>query len=169
MNKARIDGNGQVEVLTPEQATHEAYFSKSGRYFVDNYSRADLEPRSVLRDNKGKVIMELASPDLTRLYETGWKMPEPFTVKAADGHTDLYGFMWKPFDFDSTRRYPIISYVYPGPQTEAIPLEFSVTAAYNVGLAQIGFVVVTFGHRGGSPMRDKWYHTFGYNLSLIHI
>ena len=107
--------------------------------------------------------MELASPDLTRLYETGWKMPEPFTVKAADGHTDLYGFMWKPFDFDSTRRYPIISYVYPGPQTEAIPLEFSVTAAYNVGLAQIGFVVVTFGHRGGSPMRDKWYHTFGYN------
>ena len=163
VNKARIDGNGQVEVLTPEQATHEAYFSKSGRYFVDNYSRADLEPRSVLRDNKGKVIMELASPDLTRLYETGWKMPEPFTVKAADGHTDLYGFMWKPFDFDSTRRYPIISYVYPGPQTEAIPLEFSVTAAYNVGLAQIGFVVVTFGHRGGSPMRDKWYHTFGYN------
>ena len=54
VNKARIDGNGQVEVLTPEQATHEAYFSKSGRYFVDNYSRADLEPRSVLRDNKGK-------------------------------------------------------------------------------------------------------------------
>ena len=92
VNKARIDGNGQVEVLTPEQATHEAYFSKSGRYFVDNYSRADLEPRSVLRDNKGKVILELASPDLTRLYETGWKMPEPFTVKAADGHTDLYGF-----------------------------------------------------------------------------
>ena len=163
VNKARIDGNGQVEVLTPEQATHEAYFSKSGRDFVDNYSRADLEPRSVLRDNKGKVIMELASPDLTRLYETGWKMPEPFTVKAADGHTDLYGFMWKPVDFDSTRRYPIISYVYPGPQTEAIPLEFSVTAAYNVGLAQIGFVVVTFGHRGGCPMRDKWYHTFGYN------
>lgn len=163
VNKARIDGNGQVEVLTPEQATHRVQFSKSGRYFVDNYSRADLEPRSVLRDNTGEVILELASPDLTRLYETGWKMPEPFTVKAADGHTDLYGFMWKPFDFDSTRRYPIISYVYPGPQTEAIPLEFSVTAVYNVGLAQVGFVVVTFGHRGGSPMRDKWYHTFGYN------
>lgn len=162
-NKARIDGNGEVEMLTPEQATHNVYFSESGRYFVDNYSRADLEPRSVLRNNKGKVIMELASPDLTRLYETGWKMPEPFTVKAADGHTDLYGFMWKPFDFDSTRTYPIISYVYPGPQTEAIPLEFSVTAAYNVGLAQVGFIVVTFGHRGGSPMRDKWYHTFGYN------
>ena len=162
VNKARLDG-GKVEILSPEQATHEAYFSESGRYFVDNYSRADMEPRSVLRDNKGKVILELASPDLTRLYETGWKMPEAFTVKAADGATDLYGFMWKPFDFDSTLHYPIISYVYPGPQTEAIPLEFSVSAVYNVALAQVGFVVVTFGHRGGSPMRDKWYHTFGYN------
>ncbi|MFR4037536.1 MAG: alpha/beta hydrolase family protein [Butyricimonas faecalis] len=116
----------------------------------------------MLRDNKGKVIMELASPDLTRLYETDGRCPEPFTVKAADGHTDLYGFMWKPL-ISIRRHYPIISYVYPGPQTEAIPLEFSVTAAYNVGLAQVGFVVVTFGHRGGSPMRDKWYHTFGYN------
>lgn len=162
VNKARMDGDGKVEVLTPEQATHEAYFSESGRYFVDNYSRADLEPRSVLRDNKGKLIFELVAPDLKRLYETGWKMPEPFTVKAADGMTDLYGFMWKPFDFDSTKMYPIISYVYPGPQTEAIPLTFSVSAVYNVPLAQVGFIVVTFGHRGGSPMRDKWYHTFGH-------
>lgn len=162
VNKAHFDGNGKAEMLTPEQATHEAVFSESGRYFVDNYSRVDLEPRSVLRDNKGKVIMELASADLSRLYATGWRMPEPFTVKAADGTTDLYGYMWKPFDFDSTRTYPIISYVYPGPQTEAIPLKFSILAAYNTALAQVGFVVVTFGHRGGSPLRDKWYHTFGY-------
>ena len=162
-NKAKIDGHGQVEMLTPEQATHVVFFSKSGRYFVDNYSRADMEPRSVLRDNHGKVVLELVSPDLTRLYEMGWRMPEPFTVKAADGITDLYGFMWKPFDFDSTRVYPIISHVYPGPFTESIPLEFTVNTEYNAALAQVGFIVVTFGHRGGSPMRDKWYHTFGYN------
>ncbi|WP_018337503.1 S9 family peptidase [Butyricimonas synergistica] len=162
INKARIDGNGQVEMLTPEQATHEAVFSGSGRYFVDNYSRVDLEPKSVLRDNKGKKILDLASPDLAALYATGWRMPEPFTLKAADGVTDLYGYMWKPADFDSTKTYPIISYVYPGPQTEAIPLKFSIKAAYNTALAQVGFVVVTFGHRGGSPLRDKWYHTFGH-------
>lgn len=162
-NKAKIDGHGQVEMLTPEQATLVVFFSKSGRYFVDNYSRADMEPRSVLRDNHGKVVLELVSPDLTRLYEMGWRMPEPFTVKAADGITDLYGFMWKPFDFDSTRVYPIISHVYPGPFTESIPLEFTVNTEYNAALAQVGFIVVTFGHRGGSPMRDKWYHTFGYN------
>ena len=117
----------------------------------------------MLRNTDGKVVLELASPDLSRLYETGWKMPEMFTVKAADNVTDLYGYMWKPADFDSTRQYPIISYVYPGPQTEAIPLEFSVVTGFNnAALAQVGFIVVTFGHRGGSPLRDRWYHTYGY-------
>lgn len=152
-----------MKLLTPEQATHKVHFLTGGRYFVDNYSRADMAPRSVLRNTDGKVVLELASPDLSRLYETGWKMPEMFTVKAADNVTDLYGYMWKPADFDSTRQYPIISYVYPGPQTEAIPLEFSVVTGFNnAALAQVGFIVVTFGHRGGSPLRDRWYHTYGY-------
>lgn len=107
--------------------------------------------------------MELARPDLKRLYEMGWKMPERFTVKARDGVTDLYGVMWKPVDFDSTKTYPVISYVYPGPQTEAVPFSFTVSGTYNMALAQLGFIVVNFGHRGGSPQRDKWYHTYGYN------
>ena len=160
--KANIDGGG-VTLLTPEDANHSTGMPKSCRYMVDNYSRVDLEPRSVLRDNNGREIMELARPDLRRLYETGWQMPERFTVKAKDGVTDLYGVMWKPFDFDSTRRYPIISYVYPGPQTEAMTLSFSPTGVYNAALAQVGFIVVNFGHRGGSPQRDKWYHTYGYD------
>lgn len=160
VNKAWIDKEGKVQMLTPEEATHGVVFSKSGRYFVDNYSRADLEPRSVLRDNKGKVVCELASPDLTRLYQAGWRMPESFTIKAADGTTDLYGYMWKPIDFDSTKRYPIISYVYPGPQADGVPYEFNPSGYFNTALAQLGFVVVTFGHRGGTPFRDRWYHTY---------
>lgn len=159
--KAGIDG-GEVKLLTKEDANHRTVMPKSCRYMVDNYSRVDLEPVSVLRDNNGKVIMELARPDLKRLYETGWKMPERFTVKAKDGVTDLYGVMWKPFDFDSTRKYPIISYVYPGPQTEATPFDFTVSGSYNMALAQVGFIVVNLGHRGGSPQRNKWYHTYGY-------
>lgn len=163
LNKVRLDGKGDVQLLTPELATHKVHFLAGGRYFVDNFSRVDMEPRSVLRNSDGKIVLELASPDLSRLYETGWKMPEPFTVKAADNMTDLYGYMWKPADFDSTKRYPIISYVYPGPQTEAVPFEFSVVTAFNnAALAQVGFIVVTFGHRGGSPLRDRWYHTYGY-------
>lgn len=160
--KAHIDATG-VSLLTSEDANHKVMMPKSCRYMVDNYSRVDLEPRSVLRDNQGKIIFELARPDLRRLYEMGWKMPERFTVKAADGVTDLYGVMWKPFNFDSTRRYPVISYVYPGPQTEAMTLDFSPAGVYNVALAQVGFIVVNLGHRGGSPQRDKWYHTYGYD------
>lgn len=160
--KAGIDG-GPLTLLTTEDANHKTEMPKSCRYMVDNYSRVDLEPRSVLRDNNGNVIMELARPDLRRLYETGWQMPERFTVKAKDGVTDLYGVLWKPVDFDSARRYPIISYVYPGPQTEAQTLDFSPTGVYNSALAQVGFIVVNFGHRGGSPQRDKWYHTYGYD------
>ena len=160
--KASLDREG-VQLLTPEEANHSVFMPVSGRFLVDNYSRVDLEPRSVLRDSRGKVLMELARPDLKRLYEMGWRMPERFTVKARDGVTDLYGVMWKPVDFDSTRAYPVISYVYPGPQTEAVPADFTVTGVYNMALAQVGFIVVNFGHRGGSPQRDKWYHTFGYD------
>lgn len=160
--KAHIDRTGET-LLTPEDAQHQVHMPKSCRFLVDNYSRVDLEPRAVLRDREGKVIMELERPDLKRLYETGWQMPERFTVKAKDGVTDLYGVMWKPFDFDSTRTYPIISYVYPGPQMEAAVLAFSASGGYNTALAQLGFIVVNFGHRGGSPYRDKWYHTYGYD------
>lgn len=160
--KAGFDRLGETP-LTPEDANHSVSITKSCKYMVDNYSRVDLEPRSVLRDNKGKVVMELERPDLRRLYEMGWRKPERFMVKARDGVTDLYGVMWKPADFDSTRTYPVISYVYPGPQSEAVPFDFTVSGAYNMALAQIGFIVVNFGHRGGSPQRDKWYHTYGYN------
>lgn len=160
--KASLDGKGDVKLLTPEDANHNVEFSPSGNYFVDNYSRVDLAPRSVLRNKNGKLICELAEADLSALFATGWKMPERFSVKAADGKTDLYGVMWKPFDFDSTRRYPIISYVYPGPQMEGMDLNFTATANHNAALAQVGFIVVNFGHRGGSPLRDKAYRTYGY-------
>lgn len=159
--RASIDREG-VQLLTPEDAHHSVRMSETGSYFVDNYSRVDLEPRAVVRDSKGKMMLELDRPDLSRLYELGWRMPERFTVKAKDGVTDLYGVMWKPVDFDSTKKYPIISHVYPGPHTEVTPFAFTVNGHYNNALAQLGFIVVNFGHRGGSPLRNKWYHTYGH-------
>jgi len=96
--------------------------------------------------------------------EAGWKMPAVFTVKAADDVTDLYGVMWKPFDFDPAKKYPIIAYVYPGPQVEPFPISFTLTGsrARTVPLAQVGFVVIAMGQRGGSPLRSKYYHNYGY-------
>ncbi|MFA7410056.1 MAG: prolyl oligopeptidase family serine peptidase, partial [Bacteroidales bacterium] len=84
-------------------------------------------------------------------------------VKAVDGVTDLYGIMWKPLKMEEGRKYPIISHVYPGPQVESFSLPWSTTGRYNMALAQLGFVTVSMGHRGGSPMRDKYYHTYGYD------
>ncbi len=151
--------------LADENANHAINASDNGNYFVDNYSRVDLPTKSVLRDRNGKIIANLQETDISLMEEKGWKMPETFSVKAADGATDLYGVMWKPFDFDSTKTYPIITYVYPGPQTEPFPIGFTTagSSVKTVGLSQVGFIVVAMGQRGGSPMRNKYYHNFGYD------
>jgi dipeptidyl-peptidase-4 len=107
------------------------------------------------------VLLELEATDVTALLAAGFKFPEPFKVKADDGITDLYGVIYKPFDFDPNAKYPIIAYVYPGPQTESVSKTF-VPRNANVALAQLGFVVIEVGNRGGHPSRSKWYHNFGY-------
>jgi len=160
--KASIDRGGMT-LLTKEGANHSFSMSKSNKYFVDTYSTVDKVPQAVLRDNLGNIIMNLEKADISQLVKAGWKMPETIVVKAKDGVTDLYGVMYKPFNFDSTKKYPVISYVYPGPQTESVQYSFTVSGGKNVALAQLGFIVVNFGHRGGSPMRSNYYHTFGYN------
>lgn len=160
--RASLDG-GQPLLLTPDDATHEVFVSPRGHYIVDNFSRIGQAPQTVLRNSGGGMLCPLAKADVSRLYGMGWRPPEPFTVKAADGITDLYGIMWKPFDFDSTKKYPVISQVYPGPQTETVWTNFTVLDKYNnTSLAQVGFIVVCMGHRGGSPFRSKAYHTYGY-------
>jgi dipeptidyl-peptidase 4 len=105
--------------------------------------------------------MDLETMDISGLKELGWKAPETFQTKAADGVTDIYGNMWKPFDFDSTKKYPIIANVYPGPQTESVNFTFSPTAVPQQ-LAQLGFIVIQIGNRGGSPQRSQEYQGFGY-------
>ena len=160
--KAKLDGTG-FQLVTPEDATHTISMPESSKYMVDNFSRVDLAPKSVLRDNKGAILMDLETMDMRRLLETGWQMPERFKVKAVDGVTDLYGELWKPFKMEKDRKYPIISYVYPGPQTESVSIRFTPTGGKNQSLAQLGFVVISVGHRGGSPKRYKYYHTYGYN------
>ena len=159
----RFDGS-RFRHLTPENANHNIRASEKGNFFLDNYSTVDQPTASVIRNASGEVTLRLQQVDVSGAEEIGWQAPEEFSVKAADGATDLYGVMWKPFDFDSTKKYPIISYVYPGPQTEPFPTSFSVAGitGRNQALAQLGFVVVAFGNRGGSPIRSKYYHNFGY-------
>lgn len=159
--RVNLDGTG-LTLIDAGDATHNADISPDYKFDVDNYSRINLEPHAVIRDAAtGKTVMELETTDISRLKALGWKPPEPFVTKAEDGVTDIWGEMWKPFDFDSTKQYPIITYTYPGPQTESVVFNFS-PAAQQQRLAQLGFIVVTFGNRGGSPERSRWYDTFGY-------
>jgi dipeptidyl aminopeptidase/acylaminoacyl peptidase len=156
----KFDGTG-LTLLDPGNATHTSDLSPSKQFLVDNCSRVDQMPRSVLRNARGEKIMDLETADLSRLLEYGWRLPETFVVKAADGVTDLYGNLWKPFDFDPKKKYPIIANVYPGPQTEGVTHTFA-AAGVNMQLAQLGFIVVQVGHRGGTPTRSKAYGSYGY-------
>lgn len=158
--RVKFDGS-DLKLLNPGDADHSATLSPSRKFAVDVFSRADMAPKALVRDANGKVLMELEEMDLARLRETGWQMPETFQVKAADGTTDIYGVMWKPIDFDPAKKYPIIANVYPGPQTESVMSTFSATAN-NQRLAQLGFIVIQIGNRGGNPKRSNAYHSFGY-------
>jgi dipeptidyl-peptidase 4 len=159
--RVNFDGTG-LKLLTRAEFENASSMDDNSRFFVNTYSRVNTAPVSQLQDNNGKVIMELEKTDMSGLTEAGYKFPEPFKVKAADGITDLYGVMYKPFNFDSTKKYPVITYVYPGPQTEAVNKAFGRGMDRIDRLAQLGFVVITVGNRGGHPSRSKWYHNYGY-------
>lgn len=156
-----LDGSG-LRQIDMDDMDVKADASDDAGYLVYNYSRVDAVPASALYSSTGKKIADLETADLSKLFEAGYRLPERFTVKAADGVTDLYGVMYKPFDFDSTKVYPIIEYVYPGPQVEANNISWSAGMTRTDRLAQIGFIVITVGNRGGHPNRSKWYHNYGY-------
>ncbi len=159
--RINFDGTG-LKLLSKGDFDHAVNGNDAGQFFVNNYSRVNTTPKSELLDNQGNKIMDLETADLSQLFAAGYQFPEPFKVKADDGITDLYGVMYKPFDFDSTRKYPIIEYVYPGPQTESVNKAFSASMDRTDRQAQLGFIVITVGNRGGHPSRSKWYHNYGY-------
>ena len=158
---ANFDGSN-LRLLNSGNFSNDISINDNATYFVNNSSRVNTAPKSALYNNQGRKILDLETADLKNLMATGYKFPEPFTVKAADGITDLYGVMYKPFDFDSTKKYPLIEYVYPGPQTEAVNKSFNRGFDRIDRLAQLGFIVVTVGNRGGHPDRSKAYHNYGY-------
>jgi dipeptidyl-peptidase 4 len=160
MYRVGLDGAAS-KLLNPGEASHLVTTDESGRFFVDTSSRVNTAPKSVLYDALGTPLGDLETTDMNSILEAGYKYPETFKVKADDGITDLYGVMYKPFDFDPAKKYPIIAFVYPGPQTESVTKIFTPKSP-NMGLAQFGFIVIEVGNRGGNPNRSKWYHTYGY-------
>ena len=159
--RVRLDGS-DLELLTPEDADHEASFAPDGSYFVDNYSRVDLPPVSVLRAADGSLVRTLETADIEPLTAIGWKPPERFSAKAADGITDLYGVIYRPSRFDASKSYPVVDSIYPGPQAMRTPKNFLTLGRGEAeSLAELGFIVVTVDGRG-TPYRSKAFHDVSY-------
>lgn len=159
--RVNLDGSG-LQMVTPGDYFHTVRMDDNAQFIVHNYSRVNTVPATDLLDASGRKVMELEKSDFSQLFAAGYQFPEPFKVKAKDGITDLYGVMYKPFNFDSTKVYPIIDYVYPGPQVEGTYYPFTRMSPRTDRLAQAGFIVISVGNRGGHPSRSKWYHNYGY-------
>ena len=156
-----LDGKNAVS-LTPDDGMHDMQLSLDGKYLVDSYSKPDVPPVVNVRDAAGKLVMPLEKADIAPLVAHGWKPPTPITVKAADGKTDLYGLMFRPTNFDSTKKYPIINNAYPGPQSGSTGSRaFTAARGDRQALAELGFIVVTIDGRG-TPGRSKSFHDAYY-------
>lgn len=156
-----FDGQG-LTLLTPEVANHSVSLAPDGRWFVDTYSTPDTPPVTVLRDRNGKLVQTLEKADISRLVASGWRPPVPIRMKARDGATDIYGLMYLPTTLDTTRKYPIINHIYPGPQSGSVgPRSFIPARGDNQALAELGFVVVEIDGMG-TPDRSKSFHDYYY-------
>ncbi len=160
--RVNFDGTG-LKLLTPEDANHDVTLAPAGsNFFVDTYSKPDAPGVTVLRDLQGKLIATLEKSDITALQATGWKPPMPFTVKARDGKTDLYGLMFQPVNLDPRRKYPIVNHIYPGPQAGSVgSRNFSAGRGDAQALAELGFIVVEIDGMG-NPTRSKAFHDAYY-------
>ena len=158
-----IDFSGKhLKLLTPEKANHEVTISANGNYFADTYSTPTEPPVSVIRNRQGKKMMTLARADISDLKAMGWQPPVPFSVKARDGKTNLYGLMFKPTDFDPTKSYPVLDYVYPGPQTGSVgSRSFRAARLDKQAIAELGFIVLEVDALG-TPGRSKAFQDYWY-------
>jgi dipeptidyl-peptidase 4 len=154
-----FDGKG-LQLLTPENANHYIDISPDGAFFIDNYSRPDLPARVVLRRCRdGSEVSTLEESDVAQLAKLGWKSPQPFRGKAADSTTDLYGLVWRPTNLDPSKKYPIVEFVYTGPQAFFVPKSFN--TFWLQSMAELGFVVVMVDGRGTTG-RSRAFHEFSY-------
>jgi len=163
-----LDGKSNVS-LTPDNGTHAVQISPDGKYLVDTFSQPDVAPETVLRDGAtGALIMPLEKADISRLLATGWKPPMQIKMKAADGKTDIYGMLFRPTNFDPSKKYPIINNAYPGPQSGSVGSRaFTVARGDKQALAELGFVVVSIDGTG-TPNRSKAYTDAYYGAMGRH-
>lgn len=159
---ASID-DSRVERLTDKDEHYSVSLSPSANYFVTHRSRPDKGSVTELQSVEEGYVMTLGKPDLSLLKDSGFRMPRPFSVKARDGETDLYGLLVKPSDFDPENTYPIVVSIYPGPQVGSVGSRSFTTNRRGQAhaLAELGFVVMLLDGLG-TPFRSREFHTWWY-------
>ena len=159
--KINFDGNKLI-CLTPEIGSHSISSSPNWNYFVTTYSTTNTSPISILKDRNGKNLLQLASSNTDELIKNGWQEPLEFNVKARDDKTDLFGIMYLPSDYKKNKKYPILNYIYPGPQSGSVGnYSFMVSRKDFQSLAELGFIVVSVDAMG-TPGRSKSFHDAYY-------
>jgi len=160
--RINLDGTG-LTLLTSENANHDVYISPDGKYIVDNFSTINQPSRTVLRETtSGKIIAELSKAMVDDLLAMHYPFPEQFTATARDGSTIIYGALWKPSNFDPSKKYPVIDASYTGPHTYMYPRNFGTALTRNnQPLAELGFIVVVVDGLG-TAWRSKAFHNVSY-------
>lgn len=162
----RIDFDGEnLTRYTKEDGNHKVFFSPDFKYYVDQYSRVDLPPRAVLKKTSDqKEVMELEKADISHLVATGWQAPEVFMAKGRDGQTDIWGIIIRPTNFDSSKKYPIIEYIYAGPHSSFVPKSFNALYRAMSSIAELGFIVVQIDGMGTSNRSKAFQDVAWRNL-----
>lgn len=159
--RINFDGS-EMTMLTPGQAHHEITWSDSKAYFTDEFSTPTEPAQAMVRDRDGNEVTLLAQTDISALEDSGWVPPEPFVVKARDGQTDLYGLLYRPSNFDPSQQYPVLNYLYPGPQSGSVgSRSFQASRRDKQAVAELGFFVVEVDAMG-TPGRSKSFHDAYY-------
>lgn len=164
----RVKEGRKMQLLTPEKLHHDINIAENANYFIDEISSVETPTRTVLRNlNSGKIITEIIRPEISRAVAEGWEAPQTFSLTAKDGETRIYGAYWKPTEFDSNKKYPVIDATYTGPHTQVFPKSFD-RAFSHQALAELGFIVVAvdgLGTAGRSKaFREVSYKNMGDNL-----
>jgi dipeptidyl aminopeptidase/acylaminoacyl peptidase len=158
--RVNFDGTHLVD-FTPARGNHSVEWSDDNRFYVDTYSQVDAPPLAEIRRTSDQTLVTtLETPDISRLTAAGWRAPEVFVARGRDGATDIWGVIFRPSNFDSTRKYPVIENIYAGPQGSFVPKSFTVNNGMR-NLAELGFVVVQIDGMGTSN-RSKAFHDVAY-------
>lgn len=149
MHKAvyKIDRKGKKEKLSTQKGTNNVQFSTNMKYFMNRYTSLSTPTVITLNDHTGKTLTTLVSNEALKQTLTEYNIPQKefFTFQTSDG-TTLNGWMMKPADFSTSRKYPVLMYQYSGPGSQQVLDNFSIS--WETYMASQGYIVVCVDGRG---------------------